>query len=221
MDRPARGERRRRAVPLGLHADGRSRRPRCARRAACCARAGASRSRCGTRSSATRGRCCRPRAASSAASREPPAPGDAGPVRARRSPSACASCSRRPASPRSRSTRSTSLRRHAELRGVLGDDARPLAQLPRRRARRARGRDRARSEAALAARFAPYTARRRLARRCPVAHARRARASACRAYAARRIACRAMIYDDDADLTCSTARPSRSSATARRATRTR
>ena len=53
------GEHRRRAVPLGLHADGRPRRTRCARRAACCGRAGASRSPPGPRRRRIRGSRCR------------------------------------------------------------------------------------------------------------------------------------------------------------------
>ena len=110
MDRPAARERRRGALPLGLHADGRPRRgarrdaPRAAPRRA--ARAGG----LGRDRGATRGRCCRRRCCASAGSPRRPRSRASRPrsVRARRSRARCASCSRTPASPRSRSTRSSS-----------------------------------------------------------------------------------------------------------------
>ena len=58
VDRPAARERGHRALPLGLHADGRPGRGARARPGACSPRAGAWRSPCGTRSSATRGPRC-------------------------------------------------------------------------------------------------------------------------------------------------------------------
>ena len=85
-----------------------------------------------------------------------------------------------------------------ELRGVLGDHARPLAGVPRRRARRAPQEEidaiKHGPRAALRAATPRATARSTFPGRTLVAsaEARRARAS--------RIACAPMIYDDDADL---------------------
>ena len=55
VDRPAGGRGGRRALPLGLHAHGRPRPPRCARRGACCGPAAVSRSRPGTPGRSTAG----------------------------------------------------------------------------------------------------------------------------------------------------------------------
>ena len=77
------------------------------------------------------------------------------------------------ASPRSSSTRSSWRRRHPSFEELWEIDARPLAQLPRRRARAARRRDRGDPRVARAALCALHRRRRRA--RDPGAHARRLR----------------------------------------------
>ena len=145
------------ALPLGVHADGRPRRGAAARRAACCAPAGASRWRCGTRPSATRGRCCPALELAERGLAAPPRPGAPGPFALGDARARCASCSSRPGfaeiecdgvDARPSATRASSF---------WETHARPLAHLPRRRARRARAGDRG-DPRGLAARFAPYAA---------------------------------------------------------------
>ena len=208
MDRPAAGERRRRAVPLGLHADGRPRR-RAARDPARAAPGGrlalavwdARRAQpvgAAARAGADRARARRRRRDAG----ERPGPfalGDPGRV-----PSAARAGRLR----RDRASRRSSSRAATpSFEELLGDHARPLAQLPRRRASRPEAeiaRDPGLAGAALRA-----VHRRRRRAGDPGAHARRLRERLSRARprpaiglsVAVWIACAPMIYDDDADLT--------------------
>ena len=229
MDRPAARERRRRAVPLGLHADGRSRRGagetrrvlRPGGRVALAVWDAVERNpwallpaqelaeRGLDRAAQERAAAARARSRSASAARSP-------------------SCSSRRDSPSCAWRRSTSsaTTRASRSCGTPRSTSRAPSTTPCSRARPAEIDEIRRS---CAERFAPYTAADGGARD-PRAHARgvrerlswRARARALHPPARRRWdSLRPMIYDDDADLTCSTARPSPSSATAPRATRTR
>ncbi len=137
MDRPAGRERRRRAVPLGLHADGRPR-GRARRDAARAAprRAGGAgrvgRDRAQPVGGAAGARAARARAARRRRRPDTPGPfalGDAERVRELLEQAGFADVARRGARAAAPPRR---------LRGVLGVDARPVARLPRRRARRDR-----------------------------------------------------------------------------------
>ncbi len=78
-------------------------------------------------------------------------------VRARATSAAASSCSSRRASPRSSSRSSTCVRRHASFEDFWEADARPLAQLPRRGHVAARAGDRGDPRARWPERFAPFT----------------------------------------------------------------
>ena len=148
------------------------------------------------------------RAARRRAARARPDAGRRRPARPARSrsatPSACASCSRRPASPRCAIEALELARRHAsfeEFWETTLDLSRSFHDAVLARPQRG---DRARSRRSLRERFAPFTAADG-ALDDPGAHAGRLRRAPERAAgatpAAVRIACAPMIYDDDADLT--------------------
>ncbi len=198
MDRHARRQRRRRALPLGLHADGRPRSG--ARRDAPRAALGRARGARGVGcdraqpvGSAPRRRAARAR--SDARARR----GGAGTVRPgrRRAPARAAGTGRL----RRRSHRDA----HAaspprELRGVLGDDAGSVAFVSRRRARAPAGRRSRRSRRRCGLACRP-SRRQAACSTSPGARSSRARARE-RPGGRRSASLRGrMIYDDDADLT--------------------
>ena len=231
MDRPAGRERRRGAVPLGLHADGRPGRgaggdaaraaPRRARRAG-----GVGRARAQPLGAASRAGADRARAA------PPPGPQSEqrpGPVRARRAPRACASCSSRRASPRCDVEALDLARRHAsfeELWETTLDLSRGFHDAVLSRPERGDRRDQGVAGRALRAvhrrrRHARRSRRARWSRpRAPDPKGSRSGAAGAHGRAAW-IACAQCSTTTTQTFTCSTARPSRSSATAPRATPTR
>ncbi len=206
---------RRRALPLGLHADGRSvRRARRDATRVATGRArrarGMGRARAQPLGAAPGRGAARARPDAAAARRGPWA------VRAGRG-AARARTARTGRLPGGVGAAARPHPERGELRRVLGDDARHVSRLPRRGARPPRGGDRRHPRLARGAPRAIHRGR-RLARDTD-AHA--FGSSGLPEQRRSRIPCAPMLYDDDATSRSSTARPSRSSATALKATPTR